>query len=392
LYEYWVFLQLAKLVASLTGQAFDLTPLIETRSDGLNVVLQQGKELVLSGVIERLGRRLKLELWFNRTFGSSGRDLGSWSRPMRPDCSLVISAASNEPAGFEPVLLHFDAKYKVAQLVELFGDVESTGDPKEIDRRSDGLERRKATREDLLKMHSYRDAIRRSAGAFVLYPGDNVPENRAAYREYHELLPGLGAFVLQPTQSGDPSGVNSLRTFLDQVFDHVAQRLSNHERGRYWLEEAYGLSEHRPKSASVGRPGPDTTVLLGYVKSSAHWDWIHKYKVYNVRGAGRPGGIAANAEILYSQLLLLYCPEADRVTLARIVSGPEVVEKVAMIGMSYPNPSGDYLCVQLSFVTSNEIGVPFRVSQIVQLVERLGKIYGEPTAVRWVDLANMEPN
>jgi hypothetical protein len=185
-----------------------------------------------------------------------------------------------------------------------------------------------------------------------------------------------------------------LRTFLDQVLDHVAQRLSNHERGRYWLEEAYGpYQAQRPKAASVvaGRPGPDTTVLLGYVKSSAHWDWIHKYKVYNVRSSGRPGGIAANAEILYSQLLLLYCPEEDKVVLARIVSGPEFVEKSAMKGMGYPKPTGDYLCVQISVVPSQEVGAPFESNQVVGLVGRLGKIYGEPTAVRWVDLANMEP-
>src|SRR5829696_8253469 len=30
----------------------------------------------------------------------------------------------------------------------------------------------RSKREDLLKMHAYRDAIRRSAGAYVLYPGD----------------------------------------------------------------------------------------------------------------------------------------------------------------------------------------------------------------------------
>lgn len=395
LYEYWVFLQLAKLIAKLTGQTFDLTPLIEARTDGLNVVLQQGKELVLSGVVERIGRKLKLELWFNRTFGLARGDLRSWTRPMRPDCSLVISAASNEPAGFEPVLLHFDAKYRVAQIVELFGDVENNGHSEGGDRRSDTLERKGATREDLLKMHSYRDAVRRSAGAFVLYPGDNVPENHAEYREYHELLPGLGAFVLQPTQTGDPDGVNTLRAFLDQVLDHVAQRLSNHERGRYWLEEAYDPNRaHRAKAQSIVgvRPGPDTTVLLGYVKSSEHWDWIHRYKVYNVRSAGRPGGIAANAEILFSQLLLLYCPEENRVALARIVSGPEFVDRVAMNGMCYPNSSGDYLCVQISFVSDQEIRVPFKADQIVRLVKHLGKTYGEPTAVRWVDLANMEPN
>jgi len=393
LYEYWVFLQLARLIASLTGQGFDLTPLIEARPGGLSVMLQQGKELAVSGFVERFGRRMKLELFFNRTFGRGRGDFSSWTRPMRPDCSLVISAAATEPAGFEPVLLHFDAKYKVEQIVQLFGEA-GTGD--EIASREDegnAVRREGATREDLLKMHSYRDAIRRSAGAFVLYPGDDTEENRPQYSEYHELLPGLGAFVLRPVQAGDPGGVGSLRTFLDQVLDHVGRRLSHHERGRYWLEEVFGRYDVRRSRAVVAsRPGPDTTVLLGFVKSTEHWDWIHKYKVYNVRSAGRHGGVTTNAEILFSQLLLLYCPDKNRVALGRIISGPEFVDSAAMKGMGYPNPSSDYLCVQISLVPRSEVAVPFLPEQIVELVARIGGAYGEPTAVRWVDLANMAPD
>lgn len=391
LYEYWVFLQLAKLVAKLIGQSFDLRPLVEARGDGLNVVLQQGKEIVLSGIAQRAGRRMKVELCFNRTFSRGSGDWRSWTRPMRPDCSLIISAPSDEPAAFEPVLLHFDAKYRVNQIVELFGDVDAQ---EHVDQAaaSAELKRSGALRDDLLKMHSYRDAIRRSAGAFVLYPGDDVPSNRVQYSEYHELLPGLGAFVLRPTQDGNPSGVGSLARFLDEVLDHVAQRLTNHERGRYWLEEVYGRrnAKAKPRSTEVIRPGPDTTVLLGYVKSAAHWEWIQEYKVYNVRSAGSPGGVAANAALLYSQLLLLYCPEANRVGLARIVSGPEFVDNMAMKNTRYPNPSTHYWCVQLSLVPSEEVGVPFGAKQIVRLVERLGKLYGEPTPVRWAELANME--
>lgn len=392
LYEYWVFLQLARLVASLAGQNFDLTPLIEARPDGLNVTLQQGKELVVSGLVERFGRRMRLELFFNRTFGRGRGDFSSWTRPMRPDCSLVITAAATEPAGFAPVVLHFDAKYRIERIVQLFGEG-SAGEEVATQEEDSAIRREGATREDLLKMHSYRDAIRRSAGAFVLYPGDDTEQNRPQYPEYHELLPGLGAFVLRPVQVGDPGGVGSLRTFLDQVLDHVAQRLSNHERGRYWLEEVFGRYDvGRSRAVVTSRPGPDTTVLLGFVKSADHWDWIHKYKVYNVRGTGRHGGVSANAQMLFSQLLLLYCPEKKQVALARIVSGPESVDASAMKGMGYPNPTGNYLCVQISLVPESEVAVPFVPVQIEELLAKLGRAYGEPSTVRWVDLANMMPD
>jgi predicted component of viral defense system (DUF524 family) len=387
LYEYWVFLQLARIVAQLTGQSFDLTELLEVGSDGLNVVLQQGKEVVLSGVVVRHGRKLNVELCFNRSFRAGGSHPGSWTRPMRPDCSLFISAPQEEPAPFEPVILHFDAKYRVNNLVEIFGETDTENDG--------GVSGNPASvlRDDLLKMHAYRDAIRRSAGAFVLYPGDDRPANRTQYFEYHELLPGLGAFVLRPTDHGDPSGVTSLRAFLDDVLDHVAQRLTHHERGRYWLEEVYGSYEVTRHKASPGvtlRPGPDTTVLLGFVKSREHWDWIHKYKTYNVRTEGRLGGVARDAELLYCHLIALYAPDEDRVELARIVSGPQFVDKTAMANTGYPAPSEHYLCVQISCVPRDEITFPFKAAQIGRLVKSLGKRYGEPTAVRWAALANMD--
>ena len=39
---------------------------------------------------------------------------------MRPDYSLIIRP-NGEPAGFEPIVLHFDAKYRVNLKEEFFG-------------------------------------------------------------------------------------------------------------------------------------------------------------------------------------------------------------------------------------------------------------------------------
>src|SRR5204862_239446 len=108
----------------------------------------------------------------------------------------------------------------------------------------DALTRGGVLRADLLKMHAYRDAIRRSAGAYVLYPGGDAEANREPFKEYHELLPGLGAFILRPAEHGEPTGAPVLRGFISQVLDHVAMRLTQHERGRYWLEDVYGRGPH----------------------------------------------------------------------------------------------------------------------------------------------------
>src|SRR5213078_3995902 len=117
----------------------------------------------------------------------------------------------NETAKFDPVVLHFDAKYRLTVLEDLFGESEETL-----------VAASEAQRSDLLKMHAYRDAIRRSVGAFVLYPGTE----KRIFQEYEEILPGLGAFALRPTLSGPATGITRLREFLSGVLDHVALQLT----------------------------------------------------------------------------------------------------------------------------------------------------------------------
>ena len=389
LYEYWAFLQLSKLVASLVGQTFDLKSLIETRSDGLNVLLQTGKETVLSGIVVRHGRKMAIELCFNRTFSPGTATVGSWTRPMRPDYSLIITAPPDEPALFEPLVLHFDAKYRVNFISELFGQRDDFANKDSPTEPMEEVKRNGVLRADLLKMHAYRDAIHRSAGAYVLFPGEDEISSRAQYSEYQELLPGLGAFVLRPSQDGEASGIGTLRTFLDQVLDHVSTRLTQHERGRYWLEEVYGqpLPVATPSENALDTaPPPEATVLLGYVKSQEHWNWIWRCKTYNVRAIGRPGGIAASADLLYSQLLTLYCPEIGAIALTRIVSSPERVSEVAMKSASYPEPHGDYFCVHLSRIYGPPWLAKLTAEKIDFYIQSQGLLEGEPAAIPWATL------
>ena len=94
----------------------------------------------------------------------------------------------------------FDAKYKVDNLAKLFGKNTENLDEEKAEQRAG-----KYKRVDLLKMHAYRDAIRRSAGAYVLYPGTDEKN----FKGFHELLPGLGAFPLRPNEL-DPVKTESI--------------------------------------------------------------------------------------------------------------------------------------------------------------------------------------
>lgn len=378
LYEYWAFLQLSQVVADVCNQNFDLAPLVEATSDKLNVTLKEGVETVLTGEVTRNGRQMLVELWFNRTFGTGGKTFSSWTRPMRPDYSLIISAAGEENASFEPVVLHFDAKYKVAIVDELFGQ-ETNAPNSDVDLRGGAL------RSDLLKMHAYRDAIRRTAGAYVLYPGGESEINRTPFKEYHELLPGLGAFVLRPDEQGEASGVRALRRFIDDVIDHVSTRLTRHERGRYWVQEAYAEPHLGRPSASVVDPtaSPDIPVLVGFVKDRTHWQWIERRQVYNVRAEGRPGGVAADSILLRSQSVLLYSPATEQVAVARIISVPELVSGSAMANTGYVKPRGNYWCVQLARVPHPSWFAKLSAKRIEECLMERGFIKGEPVTMTW---------
>jgi predicted component of viral defense system (DUF524 family) len=268
LYEYWVFLKLAQVVSDLCDAKFDFSNLIEVQKDGLNVSLKRGKAKVLAGTAVRLGRELRIELWFNRTYSSS-KSVGSetsWSEQMRPDYTLRISAVSGKTAGFEPVLLHFDAKYRLQVLEDFFGRGDKGVEQSNADNASEHDDKETALRSDLHKMHAYRDAIRRSAGAYVIYPGT---ENNIR-REYHELLPGLGAFALRPTETGTDDGSEIVRQFIADILEHVASQITQHERGRFWLREIFERSspsnKRAPNADFLVAPPADTKVLLGYVK------------------------------------------------------------------------------------------------------------------------------
>lgn len=385
LYEYWVFVVLAKAVASLIGASFDLGKLIVARDDGLSVHLKAGKELVLSGIVSRMGRDLKVELCFNRRFGRATRSnttAGSWSMAMRPDYSLIVTPADRGGEDVESVLLHFDAKYRVNGLTEIFGSQDESTDAGEVE-----VSRSSALRDDLLKMHAYRDAIRRSAGAYVIYPGDDEGKR---FPEFHELLPGLGAFALRPTEHGDAAGISALTRFISEVLDHVATRLTAHERGRQFLNVLYDQRAQLPASTEashVHRIPDETSVMLGWVKSAAHWEWICKHRSYNVRAVGRRGGQSVDARLLFSQIVLLYGPGLDQPVMARVTADPQLFTEPQMVATGYPQPHGEYLCLAIQRIESRDWLYAIDMLQLEELALQQTGMSGAPAVFLWREVS-----
>src|SRR5262249_29606257 len=152
---YWVFLELAEIISNLCDRPLDLQTLVAETAGGMNLVLRRERASSVRGQFTRRGRTFAVELCFNQQFAP--RPNGTWTKSLRPDCSLHVVPLDRSRRD-DDVWLHFDAKYRVDRVEDLLGD--NDYEPALV-----------AKTEDLYKMHTYRDAIIRAVGAFVVFPG-----------------------------------------------------------------------------------------------------------------------------------------------------------------------------------------------------------------------------
>ena len=390
LYEYWVFVQLGRIVSELCDEPLDMERLLEPGGDGLDLQLKRGAQRVLQGRVNRFGRTLELELWYNKTF-SPGALGESWTLRLRPDCSLKIQVAGYGEAE-DAIWLHFDAKYRADTLLELFGGDGENGEA-ETERATDpGM---KPVPDDLLKMHAYRDAIRRSPGAYVIYPGND----EQVLRRYHEILPGLGAFALRPTSTGEPDGQEAIRRFIADVLEHASTQVSQHERYRYWKAEIFRRpppSEGKTTAPAVRfltRPPADTRVLLGFVRDEQHFGWIRRTGLYNMRADDRTGSVGLGSQQLAAEIVVLYGPALPQSALWRVAGDPLLLTKKHMVELGYPNPrSSAYYCLPLEPVTQDTELLRALTHEFVAGVVREiapDSAYGAPVAATWARLVEL---
>lgn len=300
--------------------------------------------MAVAGVYEHPVRRLNVELSYNRTFrgGSPYPEGGSWTHDMRPDYTLSIWPAGigQEQAEREELIvhLHFDAKYRVDRLADLF---EEEGGEDET--RVEAVRARLYKRDDMLKMHAYRDSIRRTAGAFILYPG--VGEGHRRYRSFHEILPGIGAFAIHPSQTS--GGLEELRRFLKEVTEHFLNRTSRREKLSYYTyrvnrpeETASLLQEPLPELLGKDRGlfADETTVLVGWYRDEAQLRWILREGLYNLRTGSRQGSVRLSPGFTEARYLLLHTQgEGQTGRLLRIVpEGPRIFSRAALLRKGYP--------------------------------------------------------
>lgn len=269
LYEYWVFLQIHQILDEMEGvfraannpkPVEDAEPFLEMKDGELHIHLKRGKKTCAPFTVRLdTGVELRLHLYYERVFQweTAATEAASYSRQFKPDYTLAVfpAAYADEAAAARDgkvAYLHFDAKYRAENLNMIFGE-----DTPDLDEEKDeGKATATYKRGDLLKMHTYNDAVRQTAGSYVLYPGTDTEKR---LRKFHEILPGVGAFVLKP---GRPECRDALKAFLMDVFRHQADQFTQY---RHFTDVTHATVREEPVDYAGGRTHrPGATCVLIY--------------------------------------------------------------------------------------------------------------------------------
>ena len=253
LYEYWIFIQLHQILEDIPGieklsgdsiSGDEIKSFIKESKGNITIHLKSGAPSQACFLLQPPeGEGLRIDLHYERTFSwnKSAISGGSYSRQFRPDYTLSLYPAryKNEPAAEaegKVAHLHFDAKYRATKLAQVFGEDEVNEDIISTEK-----QQAKATstyqRGDLLKMHTYNDALRQTIGSYVLYPGNS--EDKTELRKFHEISPGVGALVMKP---GNGICLETLKSFLMDVFEHQSSQFTQQ---RYMADTRYKIIEQK---------------------------------------------------------------------------------------------------------------------------------------------------
>lgn len=309
LYEYWLFFMLYDLFKSkfpLEEIEHDGNPyesLIKKKDKSLNFIIKSGTHTAFSGISEFDSRKLNVRFSYNQTFKGdtalSKKTKGSYTKNMYPDYTLSFWPADKTDKEAEEkeliVHIHFDAKYKV----NYSGTIDDTREKEEEAERKGDYKN-----VDLFKMHAYKDAIRRTGGAYILYPGNSKGDVKLGF---HEIIPGLGAFAIRPSLNNN--GTAELSNFIDKIISHLSNRASQreniaHKTYKIHDEELKEVREPIPEYLDVEKTKKlipnNTNVLVGYIQEKQK-KWLEDEHFYNIRLDNE-----IDPNIINAKFLLLY--------------------------------------------------------------------------------------
>lgn len=248
IYEYWCFFVLREIVKDICREVSGGN-FISVSKDGLRIQLTKGRRSECRFEFSAAsGEKVLVSLFYNKRFNRSKKPSHDWSgsytASFDPDFSIV---ARSTGLGVSSHWLHFDAKYRLErkQAEALFeseeGDEEPTSDSLAYEVEMSRVHKQ----DDLFKMHTYRDGILSTRGAYVLFPGDGVGGQQAgpspnifvrhpsAFGGLSEhQLPSVGAFDLAPGGASAQSA--AIRSLLLSAFEIAANGVPYQEEQAFF--------------------------------------------------------------------------------------------------------------------------------------------------------------
>jgi predicted component of viral defense system (DUF524 family) len=221
LYEYWCYIKLLKVLNEIIGESIDVSQIFNINEKRWSINLKKN----LSKTFKF--KNIKIRLFYNKTFSNHdniNNKFKSYSLNLKPDYSLLLE--NNDKYFF----IHFDAKYKaknevtvnfpdLKNLTEYYDEI-TTETNENLENQNDFAEKQNEhsknfKNEDIYKMHTYKDAILSSEGAYILYPGDKFEIFEV---KKGQKIPSVGAFSLNPGYTAEE---DNLKNFILEILNNL---------------------------------------------------------------------------------------------------------------------------------------------------------------------------
>ncbi len=205
LYEYWCYFKLLKVLNNLSVKKIGFEDVFKINNNNWSISIKKGVGSRKNFLLTLYGHEIEIELFYNLRFSDNSK-YRSYSLAFKPDYTLLVTI------GEKTNYIHFDAKYRSElEIIEDYDKIDS-GLDEEIEKRDEVEEKDRIFKDgDIYKMHTYKDSILMTEGAYVLYSG-NVTKQ---FFESNTIIPSVGAFSLTP--GNDYIEENNLETFIKEV-------------------------------------------------------------------------------------------------------------------------------------------------------------------------------
>jgi hypothetical protein len=169
---------------------------------------------------------------------------------------------------------------------------------------------------------------------------------------FREIIPGLGAFQIRPSENED-NGSKELEKFFTDVISHFLNRASQRENAafrQYAIHKNKPIDEDRvdepiPEEYGLNRIIPDETyVLIAYCKSEDHLQWIRNNGLYNSRIGKHPEDITLNQKEAGASFILLHLEGTTKsAEIYKLKQNSlETLTRQDLLDKNYPSPRADF--------------------------------------------------